>query len=219
MALLDDEKTCKGHDWPVFFHHLQGQDLHSMYESDSLASWANREEADMVVEYVLKVVGEKRATLEEIGVIAPYRGQVALLRALLRKAGCGEVNVGNVLDFQGKEYSVIILSCVRSVNALKKDDPAGLGGFLNNPKEFNVAITRSMSLLVVIGNEDLLVKDAWIYQFILFCHRNKRSSKSQDGSFLELPPISESGYSHDGPPSFTVSLMSSLEKRYLPRTV
>ena len=50
--------------------------------------------------------------------------------------------------FQGREYAAIILSTVRTAPELAEFDRAHSIGFLDNPKRFNVAISRAKNLLV-----------------------------------------------------------------------
>ena len=80
---------------------------------------------------------------KEIGVIAPYRRQVQKLRQKLRAEGLEDVMVGSTEEFQGQERRVIIVSTVRSTPQYVLTDKQYKLGFLQNPKRFNVAITRS----------------------------------------------------------------------------
>ena len=43
----------------------------------------------------------------DIGIVAAFRVQVLRLRRLLRDRGYGNVNVGQVEDFQGNEHKVL----------------------------------------------------------------------------------------------------------------
>ena len=98
--------------------------------------------------------------------------------------------VGSVEEFQGLERRVIIISTVRSSeNYLPFDDKHKLG-FLSNPKRFNVAVTRAKSLLVVVGNPNVLVHDHSWRQFL-------RSVPLLLGSDLLLPHASSSSSSID----------------------
>ena len=59
----------------------------------------------------------------------------------------------NTIDgFQGKEKDIIILSLVRS-------NSKGLLGFLRDYRRINVAITRSKSKLLIVGNKSSIIKD------------------------------------------------------------
>ena len=107
--------------------------------------------------------------------IAPYRRQVQKLRQKLRADGLGEVMVGSTEEFQGQERRVIIVSTVRSTPQYVNTDKQYKLGFLQNPKRFNVAITRwgsfhvnnhfitgffrPKALLIVVGNPHILSQD------------------------------------------------------------
>lgn len=81
--------------------------------------------------------------LEDIGVIAPYRDQVA---EITRQLGSSEVEVHTVHKFQGREKDTIVLTTVDDV----------LTDFSDDPYLLNVAISRAKKrLLVVSGNEQV----------------------------------------------------------------
>ena len=73
--------------------------------------------------------------------------------------------IGSVEEFQGQEKPIIIVTTVRTLeeeSEIAKDASRGLG-FLQSEKRFNVAITRAMSLLIVIGDPHLLAGDpTWL---------------------------------------------------------
>ena len=88
----------------------------------------------------------------------------------------GVSQVGSVEQFQGQERKVIILSLVRSTTAdsskgqaRKGKDLVSVLGFVSDPKRFNVAITRSRALLIVLGNARVLSLDAHWKSFIEYC--------------------------------------------------
>lgn len=80
--------------------------------------------------------------------------------------------VGTVEEFQGQEFKVVLVSTVRS-----NDKCLDLGakynlGFVACPKRLNVAITRAGSLLVIIGNPNVLYKDLHWRSVIKYCVEN-----------------------------------------------
>ena len=96
--------------------------------------------------------------LQPIGVICMYADQRDLLRNKIRISGFSDamksaVAVGTVDSYQGKENPIAILSLVRN-NA---DGPAEAGrgtisqGFMVRPNRVNVAFSRAMDRLVIVG--------------------------------------------------------------------
>ena len=85
------------------------------------------------------------------------------------------MQVGSVEAFQGQESKVVILSLVRSskTNAgdVKKSnsDVIQRMGFVSCSKRFNVAITRARSLLIVVGNSEVLSQDEHWKSFVDYC--------------------------------------------------
>jgi helicase MOV-10 len=51
-------------------------------------------------------------------------------------------------------------NCLQS-NMTKADRDNSLIGFFNNPKRFNVAITRAKALLLVVGHPGMLKQDKY----------------------------------------------------------
>lgn len=59
-----------------------------------------------------------------IGVIAPFRAQVALLRKLVAGSTDKDVEVNTVDQYQGRDKDIIIFSCTKTDHAPKKSLPA-----------------------------------------------------------------------------------------------
>ena len=91
-----------------------------------------------------------------IGVIAPFRAQVAAIRhyalRLAERFGDGLV-VDTVDRFQGGERMVIILSCALSM-ALPPESQ--IAAFLADEHRLNVALTRAQCKLILVGNRRAL---------------------------------------------------------------
>jgi helicase MOV-10 len=157
--------------FPIIFEGIVGEDQR---EEDS-PSFFNPQEAIMVNRYIEKLISTRgmiRINAKEIGVISPYKKQVEKIKTMLRAKGFETVKVGSVEEFQGQERRIIIISTVRSNSAFLATDRDYNLGFLDNPKRFNVAITRAKALLIVIGNPKLLSRDKYWNMLLQFvCSR------------------------------------------------
>ena len=78
----------------------------------------------------------------QIAVISPYDDQVNRLDGAIDADG---VEIDTVDGFQGREKEVVIVSLVRS-------NDEGRIGFLDEPRRFNVALTRARRKAVVVGD-------------------------------------------------------------------
>lgn len=114
-----------------------------------------------MVEYVRLLTRETRPPVprNEIAVITPYHKMAMKIEDGLRASGLSGVLVGSTERLQGQERRVVIISTVRSNPDHLAFDTKHLLGFVGNPKRFNVAITRAMALLIVVGNPDILSRD------------------------------------------------------------
>lgn len=128
----------------------------------------NRDEAGWVVKIVESLLNPQDLSPDDIGVVSPYNGQVALITDLLSGRGIltGEraddtsgLEVRSIDGYQGREKEVIILSTVRA-------NDSGEVGFLSDHRRLNVALTRAKRGLIVIGSPTTLRHDgdwqAWL---------------------------------------------------------
>ena len=118
-------------------------------------SFFNPEEIFHVLEYMKQLI-DHGIDEDDIGVITPYRRQVQKLKRRLEDRGWGDVTVGTTEEFQGQERKVIIVSTVRSNPEFVNLDLKHRLGFLADAKRFNVSITRSRALLIIVGNPFIL---------------------------------------------------------------
>ncbi|KAK0200904.1 P-loop containing nucleoside triphosphate hydrolase protein [Desarmillaria ectypa] len=145
---------------------------------DERETWYNTGEIDLVVSAVKSLLAEGASSVpplapKHIGVMAPWREQVWKLRERLREERLGQVDVGSVEDYQGREMRVIIISCVRArTRFIGEDSEKGLG-LIHERKRMNVSITRAKELLIVIGNAELMGRDPYWIHFLQFALRNK----------------------------------------------
>lgn len=103
-------------------------------------------------------IGKDRILEEriDVGIISPYKGQIRLLRQLLKKDRYWRpfrslITVNTVDGFQGQERDVIVISLVRS-------NAEGDIGFLRDLRRMNVAITRARMKLILLGDRSTLYR-------------------------------------------------------------
>ncbi len=119
-------------------------------------------EAQAVREVVAGLLA-RGITQQEIGIIAPYRAQVANLRRHLFSDDDAtgwealpldtSLSVDTVDRFQGGERPVIIMSFATTTR-LEADSQ--LRDHLTNPHRLNVALTRAQRKLILVGNATVL---------------------------------------------------------------
>jgi senataxin len=119
----------------------------------------NRLEAEVAVAIYARLQNEHpEVDLDyRVGVVTPYKGQVGELRRQFRArfgdSILSKVDFNTVDGFQGQEKTVIILSCVRG-----GDGPSI--GFLKDIRRMNVALTRAVSSLFILGNSAVLEQNS-----------------------------------------------------------
>ncbi|XP_061629680.1 RNA helicase Mov10l1 isoform X2 [Phyllopteryx taeniolatus] len=177
---LSQWKTLPKKGFPLLFHGIRGKEM----REGNNPSWFNPVEAVQVMLYCCQLTKKLYNPVDasQIGIISPYRKQSEKIRVLLGKVGLSDIKVGSVEEFQGQEFLVIIMSTVRSNESALSDDLQSVLGFLTNPKRFNVAITRSKALLLIIGNPHVLIRDTCYRALIHYCFTN--------GAYLGCDPPS-----------------------------
>ncbi len=130
-------------------------------EAGDGVSRQNPAEAQLTVD-TLKAYFERIGTqriLDErldVGLISPYKGQVRLLRQLIRRDSWWKpfrrlISINTVDGFQGQERDIILISMVRS-------NSEGQVGFLRDLRRMNVAITRARMKLILVGHQATLCR-------------------------------------------------------------
>lgn len=135
---------------------------------DRKKSISNPAEADAIVallknwsqdEEFLAWLEDQNSRGPAIGIICAYSAQLELVRRKLSLAPIhstlrSAVKVGTLDSYQGKENPIVIVSLVRN----NRDGPQRGGvhtirpGFLATPNRINVAISRAMDRLVLVGS-------------------------------------------------------------------
>ncbi|HDR9140008.1 TPA: NERD domain-containing protein [Burkholderia vietnamiensis] len=93
-----------------------------------------------------------------IGIICTYSGQSKLIRDRLNQAALSDVmkrtiKVDTVDSYQGKENPIVILSLTRNNNDGVEEDLTSTisEGFMREPNRLNVAVSRAMDRLIMVG--------------------------------------------------------------------
>jgi hypothetical protein len=82
------------------------------------------------------------------------------------------VNIGPLEAFQGLERRVVIIATTRTRERFLEEDEKRSLGIVNAKRKMNVALTRAMEGLVVIGNPEVLMRDSGWREWLGFCWRN-----------------------------------------------
>lgn len=122
-------------------------------------SFYNPAEIEIVLDLVLKYK-EKGLEKDDIGVISPYGEQVKQIKERMPF-----VEVNSIDGFQGREKKIIIISLTRS-------NDRNQIGFLKDLRRLNVALTRAICELVVIGNPKTISSEKTYEDFMEFVKNN-----------------------------------------------
>jgi predicted DNA helicase len=124
----------------------------------------NPREAEIVTRLATDLI-EAGVAPEQIAVIAPYVDQVDRLEGKIDTDG---VEINTVDGFQGREKEVVLVSLVRS-------NERGEIGFLDEPRRFNVAVTRARRKIVVVGDASTVATGDVFDAFIRYAENNGRA--------------------------------------------
>jgi len=113
----------------------------------------------------------KNLTSDSIGVITPFRAQIAAIRKHLNtldlNINIDLITIDTVERYQGGARDIIIMSCcmnyIFQLNSLVSLSTSGVD------RKLNVAITRAREQFVLIGNDDLLLQSDGYKQLIQSC--------------------------------------------------
>jgi len=109
------------------------------------------EEANRVADEIADLLTGS-VTQKDIMVVAPYNAQVRRVSEVLKKRGFGDVPVGTVDKFQGREAQVVFFTMATSSG----DDLPRDIDFLFSRNRLNVAISRARCIAYVVASPRLL---------------------------------------------------------------
>lgn len=150
----------------------------NVVDTDEELNWkTNKAEAEMCLQMV-QVLSELYSgnnyelSPSSIGIITPYRAQIALIRkylSILPPHIESMVTVDTVERYQGGARDIIIISfCVNKLSQLDSLVSLSLEGV---DRKLNVALTRAKEQLILIGNQSLLETNNVYKSLIATCHQ------------------------------------------------
>ena len=134
----------------------------------------NHREADLIVQFVQQIMALYKQNnkvidpKKTIGIIAPFRNQIALIKQKLELADVpffDQITVDTVERYQGSQRDIILYSFAvtyySQLNALVNMNDQG-----NVDRKLNVALTRAKEQLFLVGNQKILQQNEIIKTLI-----------------------------------------------------
>ncbi|XP_065558238.1 DNA replication ATP-dependent helicase/nuclease DNA2-like [Artemia franciscana] len=120
---------------------------------------------------------------KDIGVIAPYQGQVKYVRRFLASKQLSLIEVNTVDQYQGRDKEVILYSCCKTSPIDESESQ-----ILQDERRLNVAVTRAKHKLIIVGHGVCLRKYIPFSKLIDFLERKKSIFSLEIGTdgFTEL---------------------------------
>ncbi|KAM4608054.1 3'-5' exoribonuclease HELZ2 [Discoglossus pictus] len=148
---------------PVVFGEVDGEEQSLMVTSEegNLNSKANLVEAKQAVRLVRSLI-QAHVAPPDIAVLTPYNAQVSQVTKMLQEEKLSGVTVCTIMKSQGSEWRYVIFSTVRAAPLQELDTRPTFAwlrqhlGFLGDPNQMNVALTRAKEGMCVLGNSNLL---------------------------------------------------------------
>jgi ATP-dependent RNA/DNA helicase IGHMBP2 len=163
-------ETLFSNDEPFLFIDTAGCGFDEKQEGTGLS---NPEEASFALKHLSQYVQQlteayDTSSFPSIGVIAPYRHQIELLKEYVAshpqlQQFVSAITVNTIDSFQGQERDVVYISLTRS-------NAESAIGFLSEVRRMNVAITRARKKLVLIGDSATLSQYSFYDDLINYAH-------------------------------------------------
>jgi len=147
--------------------------LPTLVDEGSVTQKTNRHEAELIGRLIvafrtLYEAGSRAFGPESIGVITPYRAQIAQIRQVLEEQGMDpdELTIDTVERYQGGARDIILISlCTNGIEQLTSLVSLSEEGV---DRKLNVALTRAREHLVVVGNPELLRRNGVYAEFLKY---------------------------------------------------
>uniref|UniRef100_A0A2I3NI64 3'-5' exoribonuclease HELZ2 n=1 Tax=Papio anubis TaxID=9555 RepID=A0A2I3NI64_PAPAN len=149
---------------PVIFGHVQGHERSLLVSTDegNENSKANLEEVAEVVRITKQLTLGRTIEPQDVAVLTPYNAQASEISKALRREGITGVAVSSITKSQGSEWRYVLVSTVRTCAKSDLDQRPTKSwlkkflGFVVDPNQVNVAVTRAQEGLCLIGDHLLL---------------------------------------------------------------
>ncbi|NWS70963.1 HELZ2 Helicase, partial [Crotophaga sulcirostris] len=180
---------------PIIFGHVEGKEQSLMIstEEGNENSKANPEEVEQAVRLAKQLTLDGTIRPESIAILSPYNAQVSEInKSLLREGICG-VTVCTIMKSQGSEWRYVILSTVRSCPRSEIDRKPTKSwqkkylGFVTDPNQMNVGITRAQEGLCILGNRYLLESNL-LWKRLLQHYRQHKCYAAAQGILVRKTP-------------------------------
>lgn len=161
----------------VIFGYVQGSEQRLLVstEDGNENSRANPEEVTEVVRITKQLTLDRTVDPKDIAVLTPYNAQAAAISKGLRQKGVTGVTVTSITKSQGSEWRYVLVSTVRTCPKSDVDQRPTKSwlkkflGFVVDPHQVNVAITRAQEGLCLIGDHVLLRCCPLWHRLLDFC--------------------------------------------------
>jgi hypothetical protein len=155
LTIATDEKRLLQHPsitTRILWHHVKGKTAHTK-------SPYNVEEAEKVIEEILKILGMALSASASVGVVTLFRAQTEMIAEKLQLFNGiydTDIVIGTAHRFQGDEKDIIVFSPAVSEDV----KPGTLHWIQTTSQLLNVAVTRARSLFIIVGDHDVCSQTA-----------------------------------------------------------
>ncbi|MBR4387858.1 MAG: AAA family ATPase [Prevotella sp.] len=143
-------------------------------QKNSPSDKVNRNEAQVIATIVLRIYGRERdhfSPMQTVGVIVPYRNQIAEVRKTLEKSGIAplrDITIDTVERYQGSQRDYIVYGF--TIQQYYQLDFLAGNVFEEDgcvvDRKLNVAMTRAREHLILVGNPGLLANNFTFYKLM-----------------------------------------------------
>ncbi|MBK9017009.1 MAG: AAA family ATPase [Saprospiraceae bacterium] len=150
------------HDWQRMVQRQRFVFLNTPIDRQSPSRKTNRHEAELLAQLVKFFQSPQFSILNSqfsIGIITPYRAQIAQIQEVMQREGidCASITIDTVERYQGGARDIILISlCTNAASQMETLISLSEEGV---DRKLNVALTRAREQVVVVGNEELLMRN------------------------------------------------------------